>query len=93
MNSNFSIFLFMLVISGLIWAGMHNNDPSWSGNKNQCIDECYADWKAENGGSIADVERVKQEVLAAASPAALGEKYYGQCVACHGGNGEGGIGY
>ena len=92
MNSNFSIFLFMLVISGLIWAGMHNNDPSWSGNKNQCIDECYADWKAENGGSIADVERVKQEALAAASPAALGEKYYGQCVACHGGNGEGGIG-
>ena len=62
MNSNFSIFLFMLVISGLIWAGMHNNDPSWSGNKNQCIDECYADWKAENGGSIADVERIKQEV-------------------------------
>ena len=60
MNSNFAILLFMLVISGLIWTGMQNNDPSWTGNKNQCIDEWYADWKAENGGSIADVERVKQ---------------------------------
>ena len=26
------------------------------------------------------------------SPEALGEKYYGQCIACHGSRGEGGIG-
>ena len=54
--------------------------------------ECYEDWKAANGGGIADVETAKQVALAAASPAALGEKYYGQCIACHGSRGEGGIG-
>ncbi len=92
MNTNAVIVLFMIVVAGLIWAGTKANDPAWTGNKNLCVDECYAEWKEENGGSIADVEQVKQEALAAASPAALGEKYYGQCVACHGANGEGGIG-
>ena len=92
MNTNAAIVLFLLVISGLIWAGMHSNDPNWTGNANQCVGECYENWKAENGGSIADIERSKQAALAAASPEALGEKYYGQCIACHGGNGEGGIG-
>jgi cytochrome c553 len=38
------------------------------------------------------MEQAKQIALAAASPTALGEKYYGQCIACHGGRGEGGIG-
>ena len=92
MNTNAAIVLFLLLISGLIWAGMHNNDPNWTGNANQCVGDCYDNWKAENGGSIADIERSKQAALAAASPEALGEKYYGQCIACHGGNGEGGIG-
>ena len=32
------------------------------------------------------------DVNIAASPAALGEKYYGQCIACHGNRGQGGIG-
>ncbi len=92
MNTNAAIVLFLLVISGLIWAGTQSNDPSWTGNANRCVGECYDTWKAENGGSIAAIERSKQEALAAASPEALGEKYYGQCIACHGGNGEGGIG-
>ena len=92
MNTTSAIVLFLLVISGLIWAGVQSNDPSWSGNTNQCKGECYDNWKAENGGGIAEIERIKQAALAAASPSALGEAYYGQCVACHGGNGEGGIG-
>ena len=37
-------------------------------------------------------EQALQAALAAASPEALGEKYYGQCIACHGSRGEGGIG-
>ena len=68
---------------------------SWESNHppvGKCVGECYEDWKAENGGSIAAVEEAKQLALAAASPAALGEKYYGQCIACHGSRGEGGIG-
>ena len=67
MNTNAAIVLFLLVISGLIWAGMHSNDPNWTGNANQCVGECYENWKAENGGSIADIERSKQAALAAAS--------------------------
>jgi len=92
MNTNIAVTFFLIVVSGLIWAGTTQNDATWTGNRNQCVGECYQAWKEANGGSIAEVEQLKQEALAAASPEALGEAYYGQCVACHGGNGEGGIG-
>jgi len=92
MNTTGLVAAFIVIISGLIWVGTNTNDDDWTGNRNQCIDECYEDWKATNGGGIADVEQAKQVALAAATPAALGEKYYGQCIACHGGRGEGGIG-
>lgn len=92
MNTTGAVAAFIVIISGLIWVGTHSNDAEWTGNRNQCVDECYDDWKATNGGGIAEVEQAKQVALAAATPAALGEKYYGQCIACHGGRGEGGIG-
>ncbi len=92
MNTNAVIVLFMIVVSFFFWAATTPNDRAWTAKKNVWVDAFFAFWKEENGGSIADVEQVKQEALAAASPAALGEKYYGQCVACHGANGEGGIG-
>lgn len=92
MNTNLAVAFFLIVVSGLIWAGTTQNDPSWTGNRNVCVGECYEAWREANGGGIAAMEQAKQEALAAASPEALGEKYYGQCVACHGGNGEGGIG-
>jgi cytochrome c553 len=92
MNTNAIAALFLLVVSGIIYAGTSNNDPTWTGNRNVCVGECYQAWKESHGGSIATVEQAKQEALAAASPEALGENYYGQCIACHGANGEGGIG-
>ena len=92
MNTNAALALFLIITTGLIWAGTQSNDPSWTGNKNQCVGECYEDWKAGNDGGIAAIEQSKQAALAAASPEALGEKYYGQCIACHGSRGEGGIG-
>jgi cytochrome c553 len=92
MNTNVALALFLVIITGLIWAGIQSNDPSWTGNKNQCVGECYEDWKEANGGGVAATEQAKQAALAAASPEALGESYYGQCVACHGANGQGGIG-
>lgn len=92
MNSNMIGLVFFVAVSGVIWFSMNNNDPEWTGNKNVCVGECYAEWQAENGGGIAELEAEKQAALAAASPEALGEAYYGQCVACHGGGGEGGIG-
>ncbi|NBR40127.1 MAG: cytochrome C [Alphaproteobacteria bacterium] len=92
MNTNLVAAIFLLAVSGIIWAGTTSNNPSWTGNQNICVGECYNEWKAVNGGGIADIEAAKQEALAAASPEALGETYYGQCVACHGGNAGGGIG-
>ena len=92
MNTNVIVAAFTVVVTVIIWFGTTNNDESWTGNRNVCVGECYEAWKADNGGSIANIERAKQEALAAASPEALGETYYGQCIACHGGNGEGGIG-
>ena len=92
MNTNVIVGFFIIVVSGVIWAGTTQNDPSWTGNKNQCMDECYEAWKAANGGGIAQLEQAKQAAMAAASPEALGEAYFGQCVACHGGAAEGGIG-
>jgi cytochrome c553 len=92
MNTNIIVLLFSAAIVGVIWAGTTSNDPSWTGNTNSCIGDCYQQWKEANGGGVAALEQAKQEALAAASPEALGEKYYGQCVACHGTAGEGGIG-
>ena len=92
MNTNLVAAIFMLVVSGIIWASTTTNNPTWTGNRNICVGECYTSWKEANDGGIASLEQSKQEALAAASPEALGEAYYGQCVACHGGNGEGGIG-
>ena len=92
MNTTSLVAAFVVVVSGLIWVGTHGNNADWTGNRNQCVGECYENWKTENGGGIAEVEGIKQAALAAASPAALGKKYYGQCIACHGGRAEGGIG-
>jgi cytochrome c553 len=92
MNTTSLVAAFVALVSGLIWIGMDSNSADWTGNRNQCVGECYEQWKADNEGGIAGMEQVKQAALAAASPKALGEKYFGQCIACHGGRGEGGIG-
>ena len=92
MNSNVVGLIFLVSVSAVIWYGMTHNNPEWTGNQNACVGECYAEWQEANGGTIAEVEAEKQAALAAASPEALGKTYYGQCIACHGGGGEGGIG-
>ena len=92
MKTSSIIAAFVVLVSGLIWMGTSANDASWTGNKNQCIGACYEEWKAAHEGGIAKLEASKQAALASASPAALGKQYFGQCIACHGGQGEGGIG-
>lgn len=67
MNTNVIVAAFTIAVTVIIWFGTTNNDESWTGNRNVCVGECYETWKAENGGSIADLERVKQEALASAS--------------------------
>ena len=91
--SNAKIIVAIFIGAAVLLIGARS--ISWESNHppiGKCVGECYEDWKAAHGGDIADVETAKQMALAAASPAALGEKYYGQCIACHGGRGEGGIG-
>jgi len=63
MNTNAIAALFLLVVSGIIYAGTSSNDPSWTGNRNVCVGECYEAWKETHGGSIASVEQAKQEAL------------------------------
>jgi len=92
MNTNTLVIAFIVLISAVIWFGMDNNDSTWEHNVNSCVGECYEQWQADHGGSIVEQEVAKQAAMAAASPAALGEAYFGQCIACHGANGEGGIG-
>ncbi len=92
MNTNTIVAAFCIAVTAIIWIGTTTNDTEWTGNRNVCVDDCYDQWKTENGGSIAEIEREKQIALAAATPEALGQTYYGQCIACHGAGGEGGIG-
>ena len=53
--------------------------------------DCYEAWKDETGGIVA-VAQAKALAKAEASPEELGKAAYTGCIACHGANGEGGIG-
>ena len=68
MNTTTLVAAFIVVVSCLIWIGTQSNDTDWAGNRNQCVGECYEDWKAENGGTIATVEQTKPAALAATVP-------------------------
>ncbi len=54
----------------------------------KCVGECYEAYKIED----AKRREAEAAMLAAASPADLGKKIYTACAACHGMNGEGGVG-
>ena len=56
-----------------------------------CYGACYEAWKQETGGLLAVVAAQAAE-KAAASPAELGQQAFAGCIACHGANGEGGVG-
>ena len=64
---------------------------SWESNHppvGKCVGECYEAYKIED----AKRREAEAAMLAAASPADLGKKLYTACAACHGVNGEGGVG-
>ncbi len=89
-KSNMFLFLFLGFAIGL---------PLWAINANQysregvhaCVGDCYKAWKEETGGIVA-VAQAKALAKAEASPEELGKAAYIGCIACHGANGEGGIG-
>ena len=87
---NVSLILFACFALGLPLWGMQAND-STGGNTHDCSGECYQQWRQQTGGLLA-VTAAKAEAAAAASPAELGQKAYLGCIACHGAQGEGGVG-
>ncbi len=89
-RSSITICLFAIFAFGLpLWA-MQANERG-GGNIHSCTGECYQQWLDETGG-VVQVALEKAAAKAEASPAELGQMAYAGCIACHGGNGEGGIG-
>lgn len=84
------ISLFTVAVSALIAVAMETNDFDKS-RVHSCTGPCYEQWRSETGGVVA-VAQATAQARAEASPAELGEKSYASCIACHGANGEGGIG-
>jgi cytochrome c553 len=91
MSSNtISLVLFTCFAFGLpVWAMQTNQFDGR--NKHGCTGECYASWKEQTGGVVMLAE-ARAAAKAAASPAELGQATYAGCVACHGAQGEGGVG-
>ena len=81
-----TMILFAIFALGLpIWL-MGANKFDYPDNHG-CSGECYEEWKAETGGAIAMAKAAAQ-----ASPLEKGKQLYNGCVACHGSQGEGGLG-
>ena len=90
LKTNMHLILFFLFAFGLpLWAMEHN---SFSKNSiHGCSDQCYEAWKQDSGGVVA-MAAAKAEAKASATPEELGQIAYAGCVACHGAQGEGGVG-
>lgn len=85
-----ALVLFACFSLGLPLYGMQANKHS-PRDVHGCSGQCYSDWKAQTGGILA-LQAAAAEAKAEASPAELGRSTYTGCIACHGANGEGGIG-
>lgn len=84
------IILFTCFAFGLpLWAMQANEYDG--GNIHNCTGDCYQQWLEETGG-VVEMAAVQAAARAEASPAELGKQAYVGCIACHGANGEGGIG-
>ena len=86
----FIVSICFVVVAVIAYA--HSQSQYTGANRvHQCIGQCYADYVQLNG-SPAEIEQQKRLLAANSSPAELGAKLYSGCAACHGGNGEGGVG-
>ncbi|WP_304438780.1 c-type cytochrome [Halioglobus sp. HI00S01] len=90
LRKNLHLWMFALFSLGLpLWA-MESNQFN-QGRVHGCTGECYEAWKDETGGVVM-LAAAQAEARASASPEELGKAAYAGCVACHGQQGEGGIG-
>lgn len=90
LKENMHLILFMCFAMGLPLWGMGTNSYEQD-VIHGCTGDCYEKWKQDTGGVLA-LEAARAEAKAAASPEELGKASYAGCIACHGANGEGGIG-
>ena len=89
-KTNLSLVLFTCFAFGLpLWA-MQNNSYERD-SVHRCAGGCYEQWQRETGGIVA-MAKTQAEAKAAASPQELGQATYSGCVACHGPQGQGGVG-
>ena len=85
-----SLVIFACFAFGLpLWGMQHNGIGE--GSIHNCSGDCYQQWQQQTGGVLALAE-AKAAADAAASPAELGKQAYAGCIACHGAQGEGGVG-
>lgn len=88
--NNLTLLLFAIFAFGLpIWAMQANQFDGR--NIHGCTGECYESWKEQTGGVVM-VAEAKAAAKAAADPAELGQAAYAGCIACHGAQGQGGVG-
>jgi cytochrome c553 len=83
------VAFFCFAVGLPLWGMSTNKHPEAS--VHGCYGDCYEAWKAETGGLLA-VSAARAAEKAAASPEELGRQAYVGCIACHGANGEGGVG-
>lgn len=83
----------LVIAGGIILTSVTTSSLEIKGHpdNNKCIGECYANYVASQG-TIVEQEKRRAEAAASMSPAELGKASFVPCQACHGANGEGGVG-
>jgi cytochrome c553 len=87
--NNFKILTPLVVGATVLLVGARS--ISWETNHpavGACTGACYEAYKEED----AKRREAERAMMASASPAEIGQKLYPACAACHGMQGEGGVG-
>tara|TARA_B100001063_G_scaffold229847_1_gene242422 strand:+ start:972 stop:1406 length:435 start_codon:yes stop_codon:yes gene_type:complete len=84
------IFIFLVCFAGTIAVAYDNLEYKGAPRNSACYGQCYADYVALNGTTV-EIERKKQ-LLAQADEFSDIRSLWAGCAACHGQEGEGGIG-
>tara|TARA_Y100000385_G_scaffold170877_1_gene177047 strand:- start:2119 stop:2553 length:435 start_codon:yes stop_codon:yes gene_type:complete len=84
------IFIFLVCFAGTIAVAYDNLEYKGVPRNSACYGQCYVDYVALNGTTV-EIERKKQ-LLAQADEFSDIRSLWTGCAACHGQEGEGGIG-
>ena len=84
------IFIFLVCFAGTIAVAYDNLEYKGAPRNSACYGQCYVDYVALNGTTV-EIQRKKQ-LLAQADEFSDIRSLWAGCAACHGQEGEGGIG-